>query len=82
MKKGQRLLRVVRAEQEPKVSQAKLATLIAKILGRPFSGSRYWQIENGLGADPSRDEMNAIALALGVKVGDIAWPSSALKRTA
>jgi transcriptional regulator with XRE-family HTH domain len=82
MKKGQRLLRVVRAEQEPKVSQARLASRIAKILGRSFSGSRYWQIENGLGADPSKDEMSAIAVALGVKVSDIAWPTNALKRTA
>lgn len=74
MKKGQRLLRAVRAGQEPKVSQAKLAQLVAARLNRAFSSARYWQIENGYGAEPSPDERAAVAAALGVKVSDIAWP--------
>lgn len=63
------LLRVLRAAQEPrKLTQAQLA----KRAG--LSAARYWQIENGEGADPSENEMNAIAAALGVSPDAIAWP--------
>lgn len=68
MKKGQSLLRVVRAAQEPKVTQSQLAR------NAGLSAARYWQIENGEGSEPSIDERRAVATALGVKVSDIAWP--------
>lgn len=67
--RGRRLLRVVRAEQEPKITQSQLARKAG------LSAARYWQIENGEGSDPSPDEMNAVAAALNVKVSDIAWPN-------
>lgn len=62
------LLRALRAGQDPKVSQSQLAR---KAGIPPF---RYWQIENGEGPELSRDEQDAIAVALDVKVSDIAWP--------
>jgi transcriptional regulator with XRE-family HTH domain len=63
-------LRTLRADQEPKVTQAQLAHRAG------IGEKRYWQIENGEGADPSPDEMKAVAAALNVKVGDIAWPDA------
>lgn len=68
MKRDRSLLRVLRAQQEPKVSQRQLA------LRAGLSPSRYWQIESGEGSEPSKDEKDAVAAALGVKASDIAWP--------
>ena len=69
MKRDRSLLRVLRAQQEPKMSQRQLA------LKAGLSPSRYWQIESGEGSEPSRDEKDAVAAALGVKAADIAWPT-------
>lgn len=66
--KKRMLLRALRACQEPKVSQSQLARKAG------IASFRYWQIENGDGPDVTRDEQDAIAVALGVKVSDIAWP--------
>lgn len=71
MKKGVSLLRVLRAQQEPRATQAS----VAKAIG--VSEARYWQIENGFGAPPSDDEKSAVAAALGVRVSEIAWPTFA-----
>ena len=68
MKKELALLRVLRAAHQPKITQAHVARLAG------LSAGRYWQIENGEGASPSRDEQLQIAQALGVGVADIAWP--------
>lgn len=78
MKKG-RLLRALRAEQEPKVSQSQLARKAEGLLpkGHTMSRQRYWQIETGEGSEPSLDEKGAVAAALGVKVSDISWPEFA-----
>lgn len=67
MKKGARLLRVIRAEQD--VTQTKVARRAG------LSASRYWQIENGEGSEPSVTEKNAVAAVLNVKVSEVAWPS-------
>lgn len=77
MKKGATLLRVLRAQQEPKISQSQLAAVAQRHLpkGRTMSAARYWQIENGEGADPSKDEQAAIAAALHVSVHAVAWPN-------
>jgi transcriptional regulator with XRE-family HTH domain len=79
MKKDRSLLRVLRAQQEPKVTQSQLARRAEGFLpkGRTMSPQRYWQIENGEGALPDADEQAAIAAALAVKVSDIAWPEFA-----
>jgi transcriptional regulator with XRE-family HTH domain len=69
-------LRTARAALEPKASQS----VIARKAGMGLY--RYWQIENGEGPSPTADEKAAIAVAVGVKVGDIAWPASTLQRTA
>lgn len=61
-------LRAVRAAKNPKLSQSKAARLAG------MGSYRYWQIENGDGPEPTKDERAAIAVALGVKVSDIAWP--------
>lgn len=66
-------LRVLRAAHEPKISQSQVARKAGLGL------YRYWQIENGDGPEPSKDEKLAVATALGVKVGDIAWPEFAEK---
>ena len=66
--KRRALLRVLRMDRQPKVNQ----TYVAKRAGMSYS--RYWQIENGEGSPVKPDEQKAIAVALGVKVGDIAWP--------
>lgn len=68
MKKARTLLRVLRAAQEPKVTQTQLARKAG------LSAARYWQIENGEGSEPSTDEREAIAVALGVKTTAVAWP--------
>ncbi len=44
--------------------------------------TRYWQIENGEGPEPSLNEKKAVAAALGVKVNDIAWPDVQQRATA
>lgn len=67
-KRGRTILRAIRVLQEPKVSQALLAARAG------MSAARYWQIENGLGAEPSEREREAIAAALDVKVSAIQWP--------
>ncbi len=61
-------LRVLRAEQEPKLSQARAAVLAR------MSQARFWQIENGVGLPPTSDEKDAIAAALGAAAGQIDWP--------
>lgn len=66
MKRDARHLRVLRAEQ--RITQSRVAAAAR------LSASRYWQIENGEGAEPSADERKAIASALNVEVADIAWP--------
>ena len=62
------MLRVLRVIQEPKITQHELARRSG------ISRSRYWQIEAGYGSEPSQDEKNAVAAALGVKASDILWP--------
>lgn len=76
MKKGRTLLRVLRAQQEPKISQSQLARRVEALLpnGRTMSAGRYWQIERAEGTPPRDDEKIAIASALNVTVSDIAWP--------
>jgi len=71
MKKARVLLRVLRAQQEPKLTQS----AVARRAG--LSRSRYWQIEVGEGSEPSSGEREAVAAALGVKVSEIAWPEVA-----
>lgn len=73
------LLRVLRAQQEPKLTQSHVAKLAQARLpkGQTMSMQRYWQIEHGDGSEPSPDEKSAVAAALGVKVSDIAWPEFA-----
>lgn len=68
MKGLKSLLRVLRAGHEPKLSQSQLARKAGLAL------FRYWQIENGEGPESSKDERQAVASALDVKVSDIAWP--------
>lgn len=63
------LLRVLRAAHEPRITQSQLARLAG------MSAARYWQIEHGEGSEPTFDECQAIASALGVKVASIAWPT-------
>lgn len=70
MKRERSLLRAVRAAQEPKVTQSRVARKAG------LSVSRYWQIENGEGSESSDDERQAIADALSVKASDIAWPEA------
>ena len=67
MGKRRTLLRVLRASQEPYVTQTKLARKAG------LTRLRYWAIENGE-AVPTPDERNAVAAALGVKVSEIEWP--------
>jgi DNA-binding XRE family transcriptional regulator len=74
MGKGQRLLRVLRAEQEPNgITQGDLAKLVG------MHRLRYRSIEHGE-IDPTDDERSAIAWALHVKPSDIAWPACARAR--
>lgn len=75
MKKTRTALHVLRAAQ--RVTQDRLVQRVAPLLaetGRTMSQARYSQIENGVGSEPDKDEKNAIAVALNVKVSDIAWP--------
>lgn len=74
MKEVGRRLRAIRADLEPKASQSQIARKAGMGL------FRYWQIENGEGAEATRDEKKAVAAALGVKVADIAWPGFAQSR--
>lgn len=39
-----------------------------------LSPKRYWEIENGYGNPASKDERDAVALALGVSQSAVAWP--------
>lgn len=67
MARGRKLLRVLRAEQEPRLTQAGLA----KRAG--LHRLRYWAIERGqFIATPI--ERLVIAHVLGVPVNGIAWP--------
>lgn len=68
MKTERTLLRVIRAAQEPKVTQSHVARKAG------LSASRYWQIEHGEGSEPSDAERESVATALGVHVADVAWP--------
>lgn len=63
------MLRVLRAMQEPRLTQHKMARRAGMNI------SRYWQIENGEGLPPSEDERLAIAEELGVRPSEIAWPT-------
>lgn len=69
MKRGRTALHVLRAEQ--RVTQYEVARKAE------MSQSRYWQIENGRGPEPSEDDKNAVATALGVTVSEITWPEFA-----
>jgi transcriptional regulator with XRE-family HTH domain len=71
MKKGRVLLRVLRAAEEPRATQPQIARRAG------LTPARYWQIENGEGLEPTADEKNAVAAALGVKVSEIQWPEFA-----
>lgn len=73
MRKERARLRVIRAAQEPKMSQSQAARRAGMGL------YRYWQIENGDGPEPTVDERNAVAAVFGVKVSDIAWPEQDVK---
>lgn len=66
-------LRVHRLMHEPRLSQDAVARRIG------VSQTRYWQIENGYGPDPTPDEKSAVAAVLGVKVSDIVWPDVRVK---
>ena len=68
MGKSRLPLPAIRALQRPKRSQGK----VAKAAGMAYW--RYWQIESGEGVEPTKDEREAVAAALGVKVSAIAWP--------
>lgn len=68
MGKARTILRVLRAQQEPYVSQTKLARKAG------LTRLRYWAIENGE-TDATDDEKSALARALGVRVSDVEWPS-------
>lgn len=59
-------LRVLRAERDLTQSQ------LARSAG--VNVTRYWQIENGEGVRPTKDERAAVAKALGVSPSAIAWP--------
>lgn len=61
-----RRLKVWRVEKDKTQHQ------IARLTG--MNQTRYWQIENGEGQPPTKDEQAAVAVALGVKASDIAWP--------
>jgi hypothetical protein len=61
-------LRAARAQLDPKVSQSKLAMSA----GMPMW--RYQQIETGAGDEPTDEEQQAIAAALGVRVSQLEWP--------
>lgn len=80
MRKARTSLHVLRAEQ--RVTQGRLVQRVAPLLpsGRTMSQARYSQIENGTGNEPHPFDKEAIALALGVTVADIAWPE--FQRTA
>lgn len=65
------VLRAVRANLQPKVSQSQLARKAGMGL------YRYWQIENGEGPESSQSERDAVAAALDVKASEIAWPEVA-----
>jgi len=69
-------LPALRAMQQPKVSQSQLARKIG------IGTFRYWQIENGEGPEVSKEEREAVAAALGVKLSDVAWPANDVKATA
>jgi len=71
MARTRKLLRVLRAEREPRLTQAGLAKLAR------LHRLRYWAIERGqFIATPL--ERVAIAYVLGVPVNSIAWPERAL----
>jgi transcriptional regulator with XRE-family HTH domain len=59
-------LRVLRADRELTQSQ------LARRAG--LNVTRYWQIENGEGLPPTKDERAAIAKVLGITPQAIAWP--------
>jgi transcriptional regulator with XRE-family HTH domain len=68
---GRLRLKVWRVEREKTQHQ------MARETG--MNQTRYWQIENGEGLEPTKDEREAVAAALGVKVSDIAWPDVGVK---
>lgn len=69
-----RSLAGLRMDHKPRLSQERIAVLIAAQLKRSFSPARYWQIENGYRTPPTADEKKAVATVLGVRVSDIDWP--------
>lgn len=72
-------LRTWRAERD--ITQSQIVSRIGQLLpeGRTMSGTRYWQIENGEGAEPDREERTAVAAALDVRLTDIEWPARQAK---
>ena len=76
MKRERLLLGAVRASQRPKKSQSQVARKAGMGL------YRYWQIENGDGRPPTKDEQAAVAAALGVSVNAIEWPEFIAKARA
>jgi transcriptional regulator with XRE-family HTH domain len=69
--RGKRIrLRVWRVDRELTQSQ------LARRAG--LNVTRYWQIENGEGLPPTKDEKAAIAKALSVSLPAIAWPDHQL----
>ena len=74
--KRRSLLRVLRAAQQPKLTQYEIAR--AANIGQ----ARYWQIENGYGPEPRESEKASLAVVLGVKPDDIAWPEREPKPSA
>lgn len=67
MGKSKVLLRVLRAQQEPPLTQGQLARKAG------MHRLRYWAIENGE-AVATPGEKDAVARVFGVKVSDIEWP--------
>lgn len=68
---GRRRLKVWRVEKDKTQHQ------VARRSG--MNQTRYWQIENGEGLEPTPDEQRAVAAALGVKVTEIDWPELGVK---
>ena len=68
---GRRRLKVWRVEKDKTQHQ------VARFAG--MNQTRYWQIENGEGLPPTKDEREAVAAALAVKVSEIEWPELGVK---
>lgn len=69
-----RRLKVWRSERE------KTQMAVARLAG--MNATRYWQIENGEGLEPTADERKAVAAALDVRVSEVEWPEMGTRVTA